>query len=120
MNIEVYYTTSFSEDLTRLSSTQKKVVEREIDTVSQSFLNGKTEFKANSSIPYIFNLKGGLDSSLYLIKVDPALRVIATVDEDPMFDKISLTLFRLVDKANAEDDYKQVGEEIYRKLNILE
>jgi len=70
-------------------------------------------------MPYIFNLKGGLDSSLYLVKVDEDNRMIATVDDDPIFDKVSLTLFRLVNNKDAERVYKEVGEELYKSIGVL-
>ena len=119
MELEFDITQPFNEDISLLSSAQRENIGNQINVVSQSLLNGKTAFKENSSIPYIFNLKGGLDSSLFLIKVDPDHRVVAAIDEDPIFDKISLTLFRLVDKNKAENVYKEVGEEIYSKLGIL-
>lgn len=119
MELEFDITQSFNQDIARLPSSQRENIEKQINIVSQSLLNGKTAFKENSSIPYIFNLKGGLDSSLFLIRVDADNRMIAAVDEDPIFDKISLTLFRLVNKDKAEIVYKEVGEEIYSKLGIL-
>ena len=44
---------------------------------------------------------------------------MAAVDEDPIYDRISMTLFRIVDKINAENVYKEVGQEIYTKSGIL-
>jgi mRNA-degrading endonuclease RelE of RelBE toxin-antitoxin system len=119
MELEFDITQSFNQDIKRLSSAQRKNIEKQINFVSQSLLNGQTAFKENSSIPYIFNLKGGLDSSLFLIKADQDHRIVAAVDEDPIYDKISLTLFRLVDKNKAESVYKEVGEELYKKSGIL-
>jgi len=119
MNLEFDITQAFINDISHLSPIQKKKIEKQMDVVSQSLLNGKTEFKENSSIPYLFNLKGGLDSSLFLIKADEDYRIVAAVDEDPIFDKISLTLFRIVDKNNSEKVYKEVGSELYTKLGIL-
>jgi hypothetical protein len=119
MILEFDITQSFSDDMANLPKPQRKKIENQINLVSTSLLNGKTEFKENSSIPYIFNLKGGLESSLYLIRADQNNRMVVAVDEDPVFDKISLTFFRLVDKSKAEATYKQVGEDIYKKSGIL-
>jgi len=119
MELEFDITQSFSDDLAHLPAAQREKVQDQINFVSGSLLNGETAFKENSSIPYIFNLKGGLDSSLFVIKADQDNRIIAAVDEDPIFDKISLTLFRLVDKTKAEEVYRKVGEEIYKRLGIL-
>jgi hypothetical protein len=45
--------------------------------------------------------------------------MIATVDDDPIFDKVSLTLFRLVNNKDAERVYKEVGEELYKSIGVL-
>ncbi len=119
MEIEFDITQPFNEDVSKLSDLQREKVTNQINKISQSLLNGQTAFKENSSIPYIFNLKGGLDSSLFLIRVDQDKRVVAAVDEDPIFNKISLTLFRLIDNNQAENVYKEVGEALYSKLGIL-
>lgn len=119
MELAFDITKPFEEDMAQLSSAQRENIGNKINLVSQSLLNGKTDFRENSSVPHIFNLKGGLESSLFLIKVDTDNRVIAAVDEDPIFDKVSLTLFRLVDKNKADHIYKEVGEEMYTRLGIL-
>jgi hypothetical protein len=119
MDLEFDITQSFNDDMAHFPSVTREKIKKQINIISQSLLNGKTDFKENSSIPYIFNLKGGLDSSLFLIRIDQANRIIAAVDEDPIFDKISLTLFRVVNKEKADITYKEVGEDIYRKLGIL-
>ncbi len=113
MKLEFDITQSFSDDIALLPVIQRERVANQINLVSTSLLNGKTEFKENSSIPYLFNLKGGLESSLYLIKADQDKRMIVSIDEDPIFDKISLTFFRLIDNKGAEDIYRQTGENIY-------
>ncbi|MVN22027.1 hypothetical protein [Mucilaginibacter arboris] len=119
MELEFDITKSFNEDIALLSFPQRENIRKQINAVSQSLLNGKTAFNEDSSIPYIFNLKDGLESSLFVIRADQDNRIIAAVDEDPIFDKISLTLFRIVNKNQAENVYKEVGKEIYSKLGIL-
>lgn len=119
MQLEFDITQSFSDDMAHLTSSQRSNIVSQINLVSKSLLNGRTEFTRNSSIPYLFNLKGGMDSSLYLVRADEDKRMVVAVDEDPVFDKISLTFFRLIDKSKAEETYKKVGEEIYKELGIL-
>ena len=119
MELEFRITESFDEDMKCLSAGEQNKVKDEINFVSGSLLNGKTAFMQNASMPYIFNLKGGLDSSLYVVKVDEDKRVIAAVDDDPIFDKVSLTLFRLVDDKEATQAYKEVGQRLYKSLGVL-
>jgi hypothetical protein len=119
MELAFDITESFKNDMLLLSADEKEVVKQQINHVSQSLLNGQTAFKENSSIPYIFNLKGGLDSSLFMIRADEDHRIIAAVDDDPIFERVSLTLFRVVNKNGAENIYREVGEDIYKKLGLL-
>jgi len=119
MELEFDITQSFSDDMAHLSEQDRGLVINQINLVSASLLNGQKAFKENSSIPYIFNLKFGFDSSLYVVKADQNNRIILAVDEDPVFDKISLTFFRLVDKTEAERAYRETGEYIYKGLGIL-
>jgi len=119
MELEFDITQSFSDDMANLSEQERGMIINQINLVSASLLNGQTAFKENSSIPYIFNLKFGLDSSLYVVKADQNNRIILAVDEDPIFDKISLTFFRLVDEADVEKIYKETGMHIYKGLGIL-
>lgn len=119
MELEFRITESFDKDMKNLPTGEQSKVKEEINFVSGSLLNGKAAFMQNASMPYIFNLKGGLDSSLYVLRVDEGKRVIAAVDDDPIFDKVSLTLFRLVDDKEATQAYKEVGEKLYKSLGVL-
>ncbi len=119
MKIEFDITQNFSDDINHLTQDERDKITDQINLVSASLLNSKSAFLENASIPYIFNLKGGLESSLFLINAGNDKSIVAAVDEDPIFDKLSLTLFRVVDQANAPHVYKEVGENIYRKTGIL-
>lgn len=119
MKIEFGITENFNDDINHLPQDERDKITDQINLVSASLLNGKSAFLENASIPYIFNLKGGLESSLFLINAGTDKSIVAAVDEDPIFDKLSLTLFRLVDKNNAPLIYKEVGEDIYKKIGIL-
>jgi len=119
MELEFRITESFDEDMKSLPANEQNKVKEEINFVSGSLLNGRTTFMQNASMPYIFNLKAGLDSSLYVVKVYEDKRVVAAVDDDPIFDKVSLTLFRLIDDKDAAQAYKEVGERLYKSLGVL-
>ncbi len=119
MDLEFNITQSFDDDMKGLSADQQNKMKDKINFVSGSLLNGKAAFMQNASMPHMFNLKGGLDSSLYLVNVDEGKRMIVTVDDDPIFDKVSVTLFRLVDAKESEQVYREVGEELYKSNGVL-
>lgn len=96
------------------------MIKNEINLVSGSLLNGRGSFMEKASMPYIFNLKNGLDSSLYVVRINDKIRMVAAVDDDPIFDKVSLTMFRLVNGDEAEQAYKETGEQLYKSLGVLQ
>ena len=119
MELEFNITQSFDDDIKGLSTDQQHKIKQDINFVSGSLLNGKAAFMEKASMPHLFNLKGGLDSSLYLVHVDEGKSMIVAVDDDPIFDKVSLTLFRLVEDKVADQVYKEVGEKLYKSIGIL-
>ena len=119
MELEFRITQSFEQDMQNLSADQQNKLKDKINFVSGSLLNGKSAFMQEASMPHIFNLKGGLDSSLFLVRLNDEKRMIASVDDDPIFDKVSLTLFRLVDREDADKVYKEVGEQLYKSNGVM-
>lgn len=119
MQLEFRVTEAFDKDMNGLPIKQRSKIKKGINLVSNSLLNGRTSFMEKASMPYIFNLKGGLDSSLYLVKVDDEKKMVVAVDDDPIFNKVSLTMFRLVNDTDAEITYKEVGEKLYKSIGVL-
>lgn len=118
MQLEFDITQSFNDDLNLLPEEEKSKIIDQINFVSGSLLNGKKAFFENAFKPYLFNLREDLESSLYVIKADNK-RIVAAVDEDPIFDKLSFTLFRITNEENSEQAYKEIGEKIYKDSDIL-
>ncbi len=119
MNLEFLITEGFDNDIKKLPEAQQNRIKDEINYVSGSLLNGRSSFMEKASMPYIFNLKGGLDSSLYVVKVDEDKKMVVAVDDDPIFNKVSLTMYRLVDENDAEQIYKEAGEQLYKSIGVL-
>jgi hypothetical protein len=99
---------------------KKNEIRKKIFVMADSLLNGKKAFLKHTSKPYIFKLKYGAESSLYVLHLDNNERAIVSVDEDPLFNKVHFTLYRLVDAGNANAAYKIVGEQLYRSENLME
>lgn len=61
-------------------------------------------------------LLSGLASSLYVMRVDPYLRIILTVDRDPLFDQLTITLLQIVrhDDVEVEKAYKSWAKRLYQ------
>lgn len=119
MNLEFLITESFDDDIKCLLLAQQKSIKNTINSISESLLNGKSGFMENASMPCIFNLKEEDSSSLYLVAVGKDKKIVVAVDDDPIFDKLLLTLFRLVDNEKGNIIYKEVGEQLYKSLGVL-
>lgn len=112
-------TESFDNDIKKLPEAQQNRIKDEINHVSGSLLNGRSSFMEKASMPYVFSLKGGLDSSLYVVKVDEDKKMVVAVDDDPIFNKVLLTMYRPVDENDAGQIYKEVGEQLYKSIGVL-
>ena len=112
-------TDKFEHDMAQLAPGAKEQVVAQLNQVSASLLNGRGAFLASAYKPYLFNL-GKLDSSLYVMRISEAQHAVVAVDDDPLFDNVTLTLFRLVAGQEAADAaYKSVGNELYREQGLL-
>ena len=58
----------------------------------------------------------GYESSLYVLRVSQKLRVILAVDEDPIFDQVIFTLYRVVKRDNLDKEYQGIAESLYQEL----
>lgn len=61
----------------------------------------------------------GLDeyeSSLYVLKASQKIRVILSIDEDPIFNRVVLTLFRAVRHDDLDAAQKDIAESLYQGL----
>ncbi len=61
-------------------------------------------------------LTNDYDSSLYSLIINPKIRVILTIDDEPIFDRIIITLFRVVNSSEASEAYNSVVKSIYKDL----
>ena len=119
MELEFEIAQLFDEDIKRLPKKSREKITDQINSIATSLLNGRKEFNETASIPYFFNLKNGYESSMYLLRVDNNMRIVAAIDDDPIFDKTIITLYRLVEKDIAEDAYKKIGELLYKSYGML-
>ncbi len=81
-------------------------------------LNDRPAFDRKVAQPKAMNLLDGLDSTLSIMKVQgtPRLRVIFTLDDDPLFSRTLFTLLRVIDHDRIDRTYQQIAESLYRGL----
>jgi len=109
----------FKKDFSSIASDERESLIKQINKFAKSYLNAKTTFLKNAYNPFIFNLKGDLESSLYVLKLDHNIKIVCSFDEDPIFDQLLITCFRLTKKNDADELYEQTGNSIYTKENLI-
>ena len=115
MEVVFHYTNHFEKDLRKISPVDKKKMAERINRAAESFSSDKTAFFKYAYRPHI-SLQGGLISSLYILRSGVKIRVLCTIDDDPLFDQRIFTLLRI---AKTPDEYPkiftQLAEALYQK-----
>lgn len=118
MEILIESTKEFEQDLEKFNNRQKfkiiKKLNRYVDLISKN--RNLLENQAFKLKNIKFNI--GYDSSLYALIIDKNLRIIVTIDDDPIFDTTVITLFRAVSTEDATKAYNLVAESLYQDFSV--
>lgn len=126
MEIVVESTEKFEKDIANYTKKEKTNIVEKINHHISLLSNNHQAFYQNiHQIPLNLSNLPEDECSLYVMKINSGLRVIFTVDEDPIFEKKIVTLFRVVKKVNLEQTYSSIAESLYQdflqeKKEILE
>lgn len=115
MEILIESTNQFEQDLKKLTDKDKLLVINKINYSAQLFIEHKNAFYQKLThlpLSYISDE----ESSLYILKSSPRLRIIITVDEDPIFEQTIFTLFRVVKSEDVGKAFATTAESIYQDL----
>lgn len=116
MDILVESTKGFERDLDKLSYNDRDIVIRTINDCANLFqMQEANGYQKLYRLPIHLDLDG-YESSLYVLRVSKSLRAILAVDEDPLFEQIIFTLFRVVEHDDLEKAYSSVAESLYQEL----
>ncbi|MBC6431836.1 hypothetical protein FM036_14000 [Nostoc sp. HG1] len=116
MDVLIESTRSFEKDLGRLSEDDKAIAVKKINDCASLFPIQKADvYRKLRRLPLPSGING-YESSLYTLRVSQKVRVILTVDEDPIFGQVIFTLFRVVKHDDLDKAYKGVAESLYQGL----
>ncbi|WP_208766607.1 hypothetical protein [Nostoc flagelliforme] len=116
VDVLIESTRSFEKDLGRLSEEEKATTVKKINDCASLFPTQKADvYRKLRRLPLPSDING-YESSLYTLRVSQKLRVILTVDEDPIFGQVIFTLFRVVKHDDLDKAYKSVAESLYQGL----
>ncbi|MGH2414851.1 MAG: hypothetical protein ACRDEA_14400 [Microcystaceae cyanobacterium] len=107
---------AFEKDLSRLSENEKTATLKKINDCASLFPTQKADVYRHLRRLPLSSVLNGYESSLYTLRVSPKLRIILSVDEDPIFGQVIFTLFRAVQHDDLKRAYKGVAESLYQEL----
>jgi hypothetical protein len=114
MEIIFESTEEFEQDLKTYSEAEQSIILQQLHEYSPFLLTNKGDHERRLHQFYQFDLLGDYTSSLYSFIVNYYLRVILTIDDDPLFNRTLITLFRVVDSQVSAQVYQEVGASIYQ------
>ncbi|MEM8641955.1 MAG: hypothetical protein AAGG51_24530 [Cyanobacteria bacterium P01_G01_bin.54] len=107
-------TKSFEKELKRLDNVDRKRVINKVNSCAQWLSKGSHIFNQNLyTLPLPFGING-YELSLYILRVSSRLRIVLTLDEDPIFEQIIITLFRVTSADNLEQEYCNIAKSLYQ------
>ena len=120
MDILIESTKDFETDLEKFTDTEKFKIIKEMNSHFALLSSHNHSFYEHSEQLRNIKLNHDYDSTIYCLKINPERRIILTIDDDPIFGCILITLFRLVDTVNAQKAYNAVAEMIYQDFTVEE
>jgi hypothetical protein len=116
MDIIIDSTQHFEKDLAKLDQKDKATVITKINHCASLFPSQKANVYHQLHHLRLPSLPNGYESSVYILRTSPKLRVILAIDEDPIFEQIILTLFRVFKHGDLEKVYKSIAESLYQEF----
>lgn len=106
-------TENFEKEIGYLDDNERLLIVNEINNYFSLLLSNPVKFYSKIEQPLQFKLVNNYDSSLYILPINDQLKLIFTLDEDPIFEQIIITLFRLVKNPDSIEVYQETGDLLY-------
>ncbi|WP_071189142.1 hypothetical protein [Trichormus sp. NMC-1] len=120
MDILIESTKDFEKDLEQFTDTEKFRIIKEMNLYFELLSSENNSFYQNSEQLRNIKLNHSYDSTIYSLKINEQQRIILTIDDDPIFGCILVTLFRIVNAEDAQKAYNAIAEFIYQDFTVDE
>jgi mRNA-degrading endonuclease RelE of RelBE toxin-antitoxin system len=107
-------TKSFEKDLRKLHPNDRKRVVRSLDRERQRYEEDPDSIFHSAFQPLRIKLIGGFDSSLYVYRVGRRLRMLFTLDKDPIYNQLIVILQRVISRADMEKVLRSTADSLYQ------
>ena len=114
MTIRFESTKKFEKELGKFPLKEKSRIILKLNQYSQLLETKSEDFYKHAYQPVKLKLTGDDESSLYALRVNKDIRIILTVDDDPLFDQILITLLHVVRHSNLNKVFNGIAESIYQ------
>jgi hypothetical protein len=118
MNVLFQATKKFEKDLQDLPTGDAQSVISHLNRNCSLLKQDPTAFYRTVNRPLIVQLKEGMDSTLYSMRVGQDLRILLAVDDDPLFSQTIFTLLRLVRNKDLSKACNGIAESLYQSTLI--
>ncbi|MDZ8184734.1 MAG: hypothetical protein RMX96_07785 [Nostoc sp. ChiSLP02] len=118
MEILIESTKEFEQDLEYFNNKQKFNIIKKLNQYIELMSKNKKILDRYAVKFNNIKLNTNYDSSLYSLKIDKDIRIILTIDDDPIFDRTVITLFRTVKAEDALAAYISVADSLYEDFSI--
>ncbi|GEM_PF-1565274 len=98
------------------SQKEQDEIIKKVEYYGELFIINRAEFFKHAHQPVFFKLNDKFDSSLYYFKINKDIKAIASVDEDPIFDSVTITLLHVFKNEDIEKNFRHVAKSFYRQF----
>jgi len=112
--IEVEISDDCEKDFRKLSEKEQDEIIKTAEHYGELFATDRTEFFKSAHQPVRFRLDGKFDSSLYCFRADGNIGIIASVDDDPIFKSVIVTLLSVSKGGDTDKKFVPVAQSFYR------
>jgi hypothetical protein len=119
-DILIESTSSFEDDIAHLNGEEKAIVTQNINELAKVFPTHQADvYSKLHQPPSKFSLDE-YESSLYILPISAKINLVLAIDEDPIFERVVFTLFRVVQNTEVERVYDAVSESLYQEIAHLQ
>ncbi len=120
MEICIESTQEFEQDLAAFSQTKKANIVNQMNEIFEIISHNPDALFQNMTLKQFKKIKlnNNYNSSLYSLTLEAKIRIILAIDDDPIFDRTLITLFRIVSAENASEAYNSVAESLYQDFTM--
>jgi mRNA-degrading endonuclease RelE of RelBE toxin-antitoxin system len=116
MELQFDITRRFEKDLKRLSKDDQRRIAISIDRHAAAFDPDQGNASTHIYQPQKLVLPEGMDSSLYVLRATDRLRIILTIENDPLFGRKLITLIRVIGHNDLDRAFNSIAESLYQEI----